>query len=76
MNLAHLDPIRALFVTSVINGMVAPPLLLLIVLLGADRSVMGQRTSAGLSLFLTWTATGVMALAALALLGTTLIARS
>src|SRR5207302_10619779 len=49
MNFAHIDPIRALFVTAVINGLVAPPLLVLIVLLGSDRRVMGDRASGRLS---------------------------
>src|SRR5207244_7166858 len=31
MNFMHLDPIRALFVTAVVNGIVAPPLLILII---------------------------------------------
>jgi len=75
VSLVHLDPIRALFVASVINGIVAPPLLFLIVLLGADSQIMGQRVSSGLSLVLTWTAAGAMALAAAALLLTTLVSR-
>ncbi|MGH7876802.1 MAG: Nramp family divalent metal transporter, partial [Candidatus Dormibacteraceae bacterium] len=44
-NLLHVDPIRALFLTAVINGVVAPPLLILIVLLGSDRAVMAARVS-------------------------------
>ena len=68
------DPIRALFVTAIINGLVAPPLLVLIVLLGTDRGIMGKRTSGWVSRSLTWTATAVMSVAAVALL-TTLIRR-
>ncbi len=67
MNFIQLDPIRALFVTAVINGMVAPPLLVLIVLLGADRRSMKTATSRRLSLTLTSAATGFMALAAVAM---------
>ncbi len=65
MNFIHLDPIRALFIAAVINGVLAPPLLLLIVLLGADRSVMKQYVSGRLSLGLTGVATAFMALAAI-----------
>lgn len=68
MNFLHLDPIRALFITAVINGVVAPPLLVLIVLLGADRSIMKNQASGKLSLSLTWIATIFMGLAAIALL--------
>jgi Mn2+/Fe2+ NRAMP family transporter len=64
LNFVHLDPIRALFVSAVINGVVAPPLLLLIVLLGADAHVMKRYVSGKLSLTLTGIATAFMALAA------------
>src|SRR5205814_1829160 len=43
LNLLRIDPIRALFITSVINGVVAPPPMFLIVLLGSDREVMKDR---------------------------------
>jgi Mn2+/Fe2+ NRAMP family transporter len=65
MNFAHLDPIRALFISAVINGVVAPPLLLLIVLLGADAAVMKRYVSGKLSLALTGIATVFMAVAAI-----------
>jgi NRAMP (natural resistance-associated macrophage protein)-like metal ion transporter len=72
MNFMGINPIRALFITAVINGLVAPPLLILIVLLASDRNVMRDKVSGTLSKTLTWTATGVMSLAAVALLVTTL----
>jgi len=71
MNFMHLDPIRALFVTAVINGIVAPPLLILIILLGADHRIMKRHASGRLSLALTGIAAGLMTLAAIALFGTT-----
>jgi Mn2+/Fe2+ NRAMP family transporter len=67
MNFMQLDPIRALFVTAVINGVVAPPLLVLIILLGADRQIMKQQVSGKLSLTLTGIAAVAMGLAAMAL---------
>jgi Mn2+/Fe2+ NRAMP family transporter len=67
MNFVHLDPIRALFVSAVINGVVAPPLLLLIVLLGADVAVMKRYASGRLSLALTGMTTVFMAVAAIAM---------
>jgi NRAMP (natural resistance-associated macrophage protein)-like metal ion transporter len=67
MNYLHVDPIKALFLTAVINGMVAPPLLILIVLLGSDGKVMQERVSGWLSRGLTWAATALMSVAALAL---------
>ena len=70
MNLLGMDPIRALFVTAIINGIVAPPLMILIVLLGSDRRIMKKRSSGWLSRSLTWTATALMSAGALALLAT------
>ena len=65
MNFVHLDPIRALFIAAVINGVVAPPLLALIVLLGADHAVMKRSVSGKVSLALTGIATVFMAAAAI-----------
>lgn len=67
INFLHIDPIRALFWTAVINGLVAPPLLVLIVLLGSDRGIMHTRVSGGLSKSLTWIVTAIMAVAAVAM---------
>ena len=71
MNYLHFDPIAALFYTAVINGLVAPPLMVLIVLLGSDRKYMEERVSGRLSRTLTWLATGLMWAAAAALVITT-----
>src|SRR5205807_2974368 len=67
-NLLHVSTIKALFITAVINGVLTPPLLLLIVLLGADRKVMADKRSRRLSRTLTGIATGAMGLATLALI--------
>ena len=75
INFAHVDPIKALFGSAVINGLIAPFLLVLIVLLGSDRALMEDKRSRWLSLGLTWLATIVMALAAVALVGTLLFHR-
>jgi Mn2+/Fe2+ NRAMP family transporter len=70
MNFVHLDPIRALFIAAVINGVLAPPLLLLIVLLGSDRAVMKRHASGRVSLALTGIATAFMAVAAITMFAT------
>ncbi|HEX6489530.1 MAG TPA: divalent metal cation transporter [Candidatus Dormibacteraeota bacterium] len=69
INALHIDLVKALFYTAVINGVVAPPLLVLIVLLGSDRKLMGKRVSGTLSRVLTWAATGLMGIAALVMIG-------
>lgn len=71
INFMGINPIKALFLTAVINGVVAPPLLVLIVLLASDRAVMKDRVSGRLSKTLTWAAAGLMGVAAVALLVTT-----
>lgn len=67
LNLLRVDPIQMLFATAVINGMVAPPLMVLIVLLGGDRRVMRSKRSGRLSRSLTGIATVAMSVAAVGL---------
>jgi NRAMP (natural resistance-associated macrophage protein)-like metal ion transporter len=54
MSLLPIDPIAALFYSAVVNGIVAPPLLWMIVVLGSDRSVMGPSTSGRVSRMVTY----------------------
>jgi NRAMP (natural resistance-associated macrophage protein)-like metal ion transporter len=73
INLLGIDPIAALFYTAVINGVVAPPLLVLIVLLGSDRKFMGEHVSGPWSKVLTWAATLSMGAAAVAMFATMIL---
>jgi NRAMP (natural resistance-associated macrophage protein)-like metal ion transporter len=75
INFLQINPIRALVITAVVNGVIAPPLMALIVLLGSDRQVMGRRVSGRLSKILTWGATAAMGLAAIGLAITALLSR-
>jgi Mn2+/Fe2+ NRAMP family transporter len=68
LNLVGIDTMRALYLTAIINGMVAPPILILIVVLGSDRDVMAGRTSGRLSKALTWATVGLMCAAAAGLI--------
>lgn len=68
MNFVGIDPIKALFVSAVINGVVAPPFLIFITLLGSDRKIMQEQTSGRLSTSLCWAGTGVMTVATVAML--------
>jgi NRAMP (natural resistance-associated macrophage protein)-like metal ion transporter len=72
MNFLNIDPIKALVVTAIINGIVAPPILVLIALLARDRDVMGKRRSGRWSNTLVWTATLLMGAAAIALIASLL----
>ncbi|MDQ2935071.1 MAG: divalent metal cation transporter [Chloroflexota bacterium] len=59
-----INPIDALFFTAVINGFVAPPLLVLIMLVANNGKIMGKRTNSSLTNVLGWGAAAVMFLAA------------
>ena len=73
MNFLDIDPIKALVVTAIINGIVAPPILVLIALLARDSTLMGSRRSGFWSNTLVWTATLLMGAAAIALIVTLLV---
>lgn len=62
-----INAIDALFYTAVINGFVAPPLLVLIMLVANDPKIMGKRTNNRLTNALGWAAAVIMFLAAGAL---------
>jgi Mn2+/Fe2+ NRAMP family transporter len=70
MNFLNINPIQALVVTAIINGIVAPPILVLIALLARDRGVMQEHRSGFLSNTLVWIATAVMGTAAVLLIVT------
>jgi Mn2+/Fe2+ NRAMP family transporter len=72
MNFLSIDPIQALVVTAIINGIVAPPILVLIALLARDRGVMQEHRSGFWSTSLVWIATTVMGVAATMLIITLL----
>lgn len=68
MQFTTISPMRALFWSAVINGVVAVPLMVIVLVLAASRSVMGQFTARWPILALGWIATGVMGAAALVML--------
>jgi NRAMP (natural resistance-associated macrophage protein)-like metal ion transporter len=65
---AGLDAVRMLFWSAVINGVLAPPLILLILLLTSDRTVMGDRVNSPLQRLLGWATFAIMTVAACGLL--------
>ncbi len=70
INFVHLDPIRALFWAAVINGVVAVPLMAVIMVMGRQQRVMGAfRIPLGLSA-MGWLSTGIMAAAVAAMFAT------
>jgi NRAMP (natural resistance-associated macrophage protein)-like metal ion transporter len=62
LNFTPLDPIKALYWSAVINGMLAPPVMALMMLLVRKKAVMGSIRIEGWLYWLGWLATAVMAL--------------
>jgi NRAMP (natural resistance-associated macrophage protein)-like metal ion transporter len=62
-----LDAIKLLFTSAVINGVLAPPLILIVLLLTRDETVMGEAVNSRTLAFLGWVAFVVMAGSALGL---------
>ena len=67
INFVHLDPIKALFWSAVINGIVAVPLMVVIMLMAMRRQVMGRFTLPRLLWAIGWLSTGAMAAAVTAM---------
>lgn len=65
---SHVDPIRALFWSAVINGVVAVPIMAAMMVVVSRQRAMGKFTAPPRLLFFGWAATTVMAAAALAML--------
>ncbi len=67
MNLLGINPISALFWAAVINGFVAPPLLVIIMLAANQKKIMGKWVNGIVTNIIGWATAVVMAAAAIAL---------
>ncbi|HEX3100484.1 MAG TPA: divalent metal cation transporter, partial [Pyrinomonadaceae bacterium] len=65
-----INPINALFWTAVINGVVAPPLLVVVMLVSNNKRVMGGRTNGLGTNIIGWLAAAVMFAAAIGMFAT------
>jgi Mn2+/Fe2+ NRAMP family transporter len=63
-----INPMKALFYSAVINGVVAVPLMAVIILLASKKSVMGEFTAGRPLIVLSWIGTLVMGVAAVCML--------
>jgi NRAMP (natural resistance-associated macrophage protein)-like metal ion transporter len=72
LNLVGANPIRMQFLSAVLNGLLAPPLLLLVMLVGNNRAIMGEHVNGPWLNLLGWLATAIMFLAAVAFFVTSL----
>ena len=67
LNFMPIDPIKALFWSAVINGVIALPIMIVMMLLGSSERVMGQFRIGKRLRWLGWLATAVMAIAVVAM---------
>lgn len=70
IDFAGLDAVKMMFWSAVVNGALAPPLILLVVLLTSNRRVMGERTNSSLLRGLGWIAFVLMTVATIGMLAT------
>jgi Mn2+/Fe2+ NRAMP family transporter len=61
MNFLHIDPVKALVWAAVLNGIVAAPLMIVIMLMASSRKVMGKFKVPAYLLWMGWFAAFVMA---------------
>ena len=73
INFLGINPITALVWSAVINGLIAAPLLVLVMLVSNDRAAMGERTNGRLLNIVGWATTIAMGAAAVGLIVTSIL---
>jgi NRAMP (natural resistance-associated macrophage protein)-like metal ion transporter len=68
LNALKVNAVKMLFYAAVVNGVLAPPLIVLVTLLTSDKRIMGKRTNSPLIKYLGWITAVVMAAASIAML--------
>src|SRR5271169_3625100 len=68
LNYIGLNAVKMLFWSAVINGLLAPPLILLVILLTSSHKVMGEHVNSPMLKYLGWATFGVMTAAAAGML--------
>ena len=66
----HMDAVAMLFWSAVLNGVLAPPLIVIVLLLTSNREVMGNRTNPPWLKVLGWITVAVMSGASVAMFAT------
>ncbi len=67
-NFVHVPPFTMLYYTAILNGIAAPPLLVMILLIANNPKIMGKHTNSLLSNVLGWVITGAMTVIGIALI--------
>lgn len=74
--LKSVDPITGLLYSAVLNGAVAPPLIVMLILMCNNRRVVGERTNGPASNVLGWLTAGLMGLATVVMIWSLATGRS
>lgn len=67
LNFTALDPIKALYWSAVVNGVLAGPVMVMLMLLARSRKIMGDLVIRGPLYWLGWTSTAVMSICTVAM---------
>lgn len=70
LNYAGIHAVKMLFLAAVLNGVLAPPLIVLVVLLTSNKKVMGNRVNPPVLKWLGWATAAIMAAAAIGMFAT------
>jgi Mn2+/Fe2+ NRAMP family transporter len=70
LDLLRINAIRMLFLSAVVNGVLAPPILVLVMLVGNNQAIMGEHVNGRWLNVFGWLATAAMTGAALAFVAT------
>ena len=70
LDYAGVDAVKMLFWSAVLNGVLAPPLIVLVVLLTSSQKIMGKRVNSPVLKWLGWATAAIMAVAAVAMFAT------
>jgi NRAMP (natural resistance-associated macrophage protein)-like metal ion transporter len=73
LDLIGFNAVGMLFWSAVVNGVLAPPLIVLVLLLTSNRAVMGVRVNPPLLRFLGWATAATMSAAAIAMFATAIL---
>ena len=69
VNFSGVPPFKMLYYTAILNGLIAPPLMILILLVSSNPNIMGKYTNSMFSNVMGIAITAVMTIASLALIG-------
>lgn len=68
VNFIGIPPFRMLYYTAVLNGIAAPPLMIIIMKISNNKKILGKYTNKKVSNILGWIITGIMSACAIALI--------